>query len=103
MPYSTYHFGPAYTPLIVKRLIIITCLITLTSALLNPIFTKFLEMPGLQEYLSLSWWGLSNFFIWQPFTHLFVQNTALNGVTFFFLIALFFLLLIPYHLVVVPS
>lgn len=91
MSYSTIpQFGPFRTPSTIKQLIIWTCIIALASAGIQSIFDQFNIFPGPQNLLSLSWWGLRNFFLWQPITYLFVQSSSSYGITFFFLISLFF-------------
>lgn len=77
------------TPSTIKRLIMITLSVAIISALMQSIFELFGYFPGPQNYLSLSWWGLNHWFLWQPFTYLFVQDASGAGVTFFFILKLF--------------
>ena len=92
MTYTTskVRWGPEFTPTAIKKLILITVVATLVSSLLNPIFTRIFGIPGPEEWLSLSWWGISHYLMWQPVTYLFVQHTGYYGITLFFLIHLVF-------------
>lgn len=83
-------WGPINTPSTIKHLIIWTCVIAILSAILQSIFEQFGFTPGPLQLLSLSWWGISNLYLWQPLTFLFVQPYSSAGVTFFSLISLFF-------------
>lgn len=89
-PTSPYSFSAL--PSALKRLIILTAMVAILSALTQSIFEIFGLFPGPQNYLSLSWWGLSHFYLWQPITFLFIQDAAGAGVTFFFLLKLFVLM-----------
>lgn len=86
--YFSSPWAPRETPSAVRMLIIVTCTVAILSALTNGLF-HFLNLMGPQEFLSLSWYGIRNFFLWQPITYMFVQDSS-EGVQFFFLIALFF-------------
>lgn len=90
MPYTTtsYQIGPEFTPVSIRRLILITCITTILSALFNPLFPYFFNVPGPQEWLSLSWSGMRNFFLWEPVSYLFVQYTSYEGISIFFLLSL---------------
>lgn len=77
------------TPSIIKQIIIVTVSVAILSALTQSIFELFGLFPGPQNYLSLSWWGLYHWFLWQPLTYLFVQDASGAGVTFFFILKLF--------------
>lgn len=91
MSYSTMpQLGPTKTPAVIKHLMIWTAVIALFSAAIQPIVDQFGLFPGPQNLLSLSWWGLRNLYLWQPFTYLFVQSISSYGITFYFLISLFF-------------
>lgn len=91
MSYSTIpQIGPIKTPPVIKHLIIWTCIISLLSAAIQSIFDQFGLFPGPQSLLSLSWWGLKNYYLWQPISFLFVQSMSFSGITFFYLISLFF-------------
>lgn len=91
MSYSTIpRLGPGSTPGVIKWLIISTAITVLLSAAIQTIFDQFGLSPGPQELLSLSWRGIRNFYIWQPLTFLFVQSSSPYGITFFYLLTLFF-------------
>ncbi|NGX42503.1 MAG: hypothetical protein K940chlam7_00783 [Chlamydiae bacterium] len=89
MTYTTTSFrlGPEFTPSIIRKIIIITCSISIISALINPLFIYLFGIPGPQEWFSLSWWGMTRFLWWQPISFLFVHY---GGVNLFFFIALLF-------------
>ncbi len=85
----SHYWKPTETPLIISWLITITCIITLLSALSTPLF----ELGGMltpQQFFGLSWYGLKNFFLWQPVTYLFVHELSQEGITFFFLLTVAF-------------
>lgn len=91
MTYETeYRWGPAQTPQIIQQLILITCVATILSALIDSPISSIFGIPGPQDLFSLSWYGFQNWFIWEPITYLFVQYTGAQGITFFFIIALLF-------------
>lgn len=90
MTFTTSRWGPSQTSPIIRRLIFATCFVALLSALTHNLFSHFLAIPSPQELLSLSWYGISHYFLWQPFTYLFVQTNYPDGITLFFLLALFF-------------
>jgi membrane associated rhomboid family serine protease len=90
MSYTDYQWGPGQTPASIRRLIIFTCIISLFSALTNTLFVQILHLPGPLELLSLSWYGLNNFYLWQPLTYLFIQESSVNGITVTFLMLLLF-------------
>lgn len=87
---SPFRLGPEYTPSTVKKLLIYTVCFSLGSAFLNPFFTDLLELPGPQEWFSLSWWGIHHYLFWQPLTYLFVHPINQSGIGFSYLINLFF-------------
>lgn len=87
---AEYRWGPTSTPSIVRNLIIWTAVTTLSSALVQILFSTFEWGFGPQDYLSLSWWGLKNWYLWQFASFLFIQSLSSYGITFFYLITLFF-------------
>lgn len=85
----SYGSSPANTPKTIYRLVAITSIVSILCALFNYFFAYFgIATP--QELLSLSWKGLSNWYIWQPITYLFVQAGGEYGLSFGFLFALLF-------------
>jgi membrane associated rhomboid family serine protease len=91
MSYTTYfQWGPGVTPKAIFHLILWTSVVTLCSAPLQVLFNQFGLGNGPLDYLGLSRWGIRNWYIWQPITYLFVQMIPPGGMTFFYLIALFF-------------
>lgn len=83
-------WGPLKTPPILTRLIAITAGICLFAAITEPLFREIFGWPGLQHWLSLSWYGIQHSYIWQLITYLFVQYNGGQGISFFFLLNLFF-------------
>lgn len=90
MTYQTYTpWSQGETPKSITLLIAVTALATLCCTALEPLFINVFKMNGPLEFFGLSWWGLSNFYLWQPITNLFIQNNA-GGINLSFLIALTF-------------
>lgn len=82
MTFSSW--GPGSSSPIIKRLIFFTSLIATLSATLQSIFEHFTLFPGPQSIISLSWWGIGNWFLWQPLTYLFTLDSAYSlSFTFF--------------------
>jgi len=81
---------PFDTPSIIKRLMIATAAICIVAALSEPFFQTIFGTAGLQQWLSLSWYGIRNFAIWQPLSYLFVQYTGTAIITLPFLLTLVF-------------
>lgn len=77
------------TPLIIKQLIIVTVVTSLLCATVQLILDGIGIFPGPQDLLSLSWWGISSGFIWQPFTYMFVDAKT-TGLSFSYLFGLVF-------------
>lgn len=82
--------GPLNTPPIIKHLILWTTVLTLSLAAIQVICDQFGLTPGPVQLFSLSWQGISHFYLWQPLTFLFMQPYSPLGITFFSLISLFF-------------
>lgn len=89
MNYSSHQWGPTQTPTFTKWLIIVTATITLVSALSTPLF-NLANLTGPQQWLSLSWFGLQNLYLWQLISYLFIQDASGGGIQVFFLLSLFF-------------
>lgn len=87
---SPFRLGPEFTPSAVKKLLIYTLCFSLGSAFLNPFFTELMQIPGPQEWFSLSWWGFHRYLLWQPITYLFVHPIGGGGIGFSYLISLLF-------------
>lgn len=90
MDTMTSNFGPSQTPQVIRRLIIWTCIISILSALTNNLFVQVFHITGPQELLTLSLYGLKNFYLWQPITYLFTHEASAYGINIFFLLSLFF-------------
>ncbi len=92
MTYTTsgFRIGPEFTPLAVKKIIFYTCIISFGSAITEAFFTLLFKVPGPQEWFSLSWWGISHYLLWQPLSYLFVNKLDPSGITFSYLLTLFF-------------
>jgi membrane associated rhomboid family serine protease len=82
--------SPESTPKVIRNLIFLTIGMTLLSAFLEPIFFTLLGTSGLQDWLSLSWYGITHFMLWQPITYLFILPEGYNGITFTLLLSLAF-------------
>jgi hypothetical protein len=94
MNYTTLpSWGPEKTPATVKSLMIFTCVAAIFSVALQSFLAFFDIFPGPQDYLSLSWWGLSHWYVWQPLSFIFVQD-APWGLSFSFFVSLIFHLVI---------
>lgn len=88
MQYTTEtRLGPEFTPPLVRILILITCIVSIGCALIDPLFTSFFSFKGLAAYLSLSSWGMSNYYFWQPVTSLFLFGGGAT-ISIFWLIGL---------------
>ncbi len=84
-------FRPEFTPRAVRNIIFATIIISLFAALIEPSFFQLFGFSGPQEWLSLSWDnGISNYFVWQPVSYLFVLPQGYNGISFNLLITLAF-------------
>lgn len=85
----TTDFGPGITPKLVKWFIIIASIVSISSGIIQGILNHLNIFPGPQELLSLSWWGISDGFLWQPLTYALVQDMPVNDITFSFFTSLF--------------
>jgi len=81
--------GFSSAPKIVKTTILATLFLTFFSLMSNAFFTKVLGIPGPQQLLSLSLWGIHHFCLWQFVSYLFVQPVA-AGISFGLLLQVFF-------------
>lgn len=91
MPYSTQtRIGPESTPSIIKQLILATCIASIGCVLLEPLINHLFGVMGPLSFLTLSWRGIEYFYLWQPFTYLFVYGTVGARITLFWLIGLAF-------------
>lgn len=91
MTFSTLsNWGPSTTPSTIKQLTLATCIIAILSAAIQTLFDQFGLTPGPQDLLSLSWRCVAKGYVWQPLTYLFIQESMPNGLTFFYLLSLFF-------------
>jgi len=88
--FYTTSFGPVATPKTIKRLIVAICVTAILSATVQELFDLFNLFPGPQHLLSLSWWGLNQWYLWEPFTFLFIQDSTNGGLTLSFFLLLFF-------------
>lgn len=78
----TPQIGPDSTPKTILNLILLTAIISILSALLDPYL-------AVQEWLSLSWNGFNHLYYWQFVTYLFVESSY-GGINFWFIISLIF-------------
>jgi hypothetical protein len=88
MPIQTStQLGPEFTPKPILNLMGILAFVSIFSSLTSPLFSHLLGW-NLVESFSLSWQGLRNWFIWQPFTFPFVEDGGRYGISFFYLLGL---------------
>lgn len=87
---STYSWGPDKTPQPILWIVFATLITSVFSTISTNVVLKLFGVPGPESWLGLSWWGLSNLFIWQPFSYLFIQDSYGQGITGLYLINLFF-------------
>ena len=85
--YNSYRFGPAETPALIRKLLIWTAAVSLIVSLINPFFERF-GFFGPETWLSLSWWGMERYLLFQPVTALFMQTTGYSGITMGWIMAL---------------
>lgn len=81
-----YRWNPANTSTYLRLIIWITCSITFFAAILHNFFL-FLHIATPLDVLGLSWTGLQHFYLWQPFTYLFVQQSVPPGIHFLFIVS----------------
>lgn len=86
---TTAQWGPEFTPKPILNIIGATAIISLFASLTNPFFES-LFGGTLCELFCLSWSGLSQGYLWQPFTYLFLSDSGSSGITLFYLIGLTF-------------
>ncbi len=86
----TTTLGPIETPRCIFNLIIATVACSIGVSLLDLFFALLEWYPLPSAVFDLSRHGLSQWFIWQPLTYLFVFNAGEAGITFPLLITIFF-------------
>jgi len=84
---TSTQLGPEYTPKPIITLIAILAFVSIFCSLTSPLLTHLLGW-NLVEAFSLSWLGLSQWFIWQPLTFPFVEDGGRWGISFFYLLRL---------------
>ncbi len=89
MQSSTFKAGPSFVPKVIKMTIGVTLIITFLSLFSHTLFTQIFKIPSLQQFFSLSLWGIHHFFIWQFISYLFVQPLV-SGISFGLLLHIFF-------------
>lgn len=87
---SDFSIGPEFTPPTIQSLIIATCSISIAATIGTTVLFQLLAIIGPEFWLSLSWQGLKNYYVWQPVTYLFVQYTSTYGFSFSYFINLLF-------------
>jgi hypothetical protein len=91
MPLSVQSsFGPLSTPSAIKGLIAWSFFVPILLSVAQTIFNQFAIFPGPEQLFSLSWWGLSQGFVWQFFSYLFVIDTPASGLSLAVLVSLIF-------------
>lgn len=79
--------GPEFTPRVIRLLILTTCIASILCSLIDVILVNILSVKGLSSFLTLTWWGISHFFLWQPVTYLFTYGAG-SGITIYWLLGL---------------
>jgi len=87
---SDFTLGPEKTPKPLFYLVSSIAAISILSTLFNGLFAYLFDTTGPEDWLGLSWYGIQHFFLWQPVTFLFTQNSYLSGISISYLISLFF-------------
>jgi len=87
---TQFQMSPGNMPAPLKKLILAICISTLAAGLLEVLFVTAFKIPGPQTFLTLSTLTFSHFFLWQPFTYLFVHGGPHQGIHFGLLIELAF-------------
>lgn len=82
------HLGPSDTPLVIKRLILITALSALFCSLAEVFVHTVFALPGPQTFLSLNTPYLFQGFLFQLVTYPLTYGALGEGVTFFYMITL---------------
>lgn len=85
--------GPSRTPLSVKVMIWITAVVSILSPILTLFVMQSMKMLGPGAWLALSYYGMMKGWLWQPLTYFFVHTVGI-GISFGFLLGLFFNLFI---------
>lgn len=79
----------AKTPSIIKTFLIVLISASIFVALTDYPLSFWLNWGSPYYFFSLSWRGLSEWYLWQPLTFLFVENGAAGGINVSFLLQLF--------------
>ena len=95
---SQFRIGPESTPAVIKKLLLITTILSLLSAIATGFFNTQLGIAGPEQWLTLSWWGMSRYLWWQPISYLFVQAAGRDGITFGWIVSLAFNMIILWTL-----
>lgn len=83
--------GPEFTPSIIQTLILITSVASIVTVLSEGLIEHLLGTGGLASLFGLSWNGIANAYLWQPFTYFFLYGTTPGTtITFFWLLGLTF-------------
>jgi membrane associated rhomboid family serine protease len=80
---------PSFVPKVIKTTLGLTLTLTFLSLISNALFTQVLGIPSLQQLLSLSLWGIHQWFFWQFLSYLFIQPLS-TGINFGLLLHIFF-------------
>lgn len=89
---SSFYHGPSQTPRSVKGLMWVITIISLVAPIVTFVLWHYWNLPGPQQWLSLSSWGLEKGWLWQPFTYFFLHS---GGIDF----SVSLLLSLTFHLV----
>lgn len=79
--------APEYTPKPIRYILWAIALVSLCSALLDPLLSQYLNFGGLKEVLPLSTFGVRRYWLWQAVTYFFIISSPM-GIDVFYLIHL---------------
>lgn len=93
MQASNFFVSPKQTPRSVRWILWITIWTSLLAPVSTFVVEHYFSLPGPAAWLPLSLAGLKQLWLWEPITYFFLQSAGV-GITFSFLISLFFLMLV---------
>lgn len=95
---AEFPLSPEETPKPLSYLIATIACVSIISTLLGGLFSYFLNSAGPENWLALSWYGIQNFYLWQPITYPFIHYSYSSGISLSYLISLFFNLYVLWFL-----
>ncbi|MEX2304797.1 MAG: rhomboid family intramembrane serine protease [Waddliaceae bacterium] len=87
---TDFHIGPSHTPTTIRRLILMTCVMSIASTLVTLIYRQLTGFIGPEYWFSLSRSGLASGYLFQPLTYLFTYYSFPYGFTFSYFFSLLF-------------